>query len=185
MAIKQCSKCKENVQEDAKKCKHCKADLRNWFLRHKIITGILILFTIGIIGSALGDTNKQNTNSDTRTNKTESVVEDATTEEVELITVTAKALTDEYIQNEIAADEKYKNETIEVSGTIQGIGKDLLDDMYVTLKTNDLITSVQCMLDDSESTKAANLNKNQSITLRGEVSGKMMNVLLNDCVILD
>lgn len=179
---KKCPKCQESIKENAKKCKHCSSDLRNWFLRHKIITGILILFALGIIGSALGDVDSSK-NSNTK--KSPPTAEETTIEEVELISITAKALADEYVKNEIAADEKYKNQTIEVSGTIEDIGKDLLDDMYVTLKTNDLITSVQCMLDDSESSKAANLNKNQSITLRGEVSGKMMNVLLRDCIILD
>ena len=87
--------------------------------------------------------------------------------------------------NEIAADEKYKNKTVEVSGTVQDIGKDLLDSMYITLQTNDLITSVQCMLEDSESGKAANLNKGNAVSVKGEVNGKMMNVLINDCVIIN
>lgn len=49
-----CPSCKEAIQLGAKKCKHCGADLRNWFVRHKVITGILIIIGIGIIGSAMG-----------------------------------------------------------------------------------------------------------------------------------
>jgi hypothetical protein len=50
---KKCSKCSEPIQKSAQKCKHCGADLRNWFAKHKIITVILALFALGIIGSAI------------------------------------------------------------------------------------------------------------------------------------
>lgn len=46
---KKCSKCGEEILADAKKCKHCQADLRNWFVRHKIISIILLLFLLGIV----------------------------------------------------------------------------------------------------------------------------------------
>lgn len=48
-----CPKCKEDIQPGAKKCKHCGADLRNWFVRHKIITGILVLILVSIFGGIL------------------------------------------------------------------------------------------------------------------------------------
>lgn len=52
---KKCPKCGEEIQKSATVCKHCKVDLRNWLVKHKILTGILILVVIGIIGSASGD----------------------------------------------------------------------------------------------------------------------------------
>lgn len=60
---KKCPKCQEDIRLDAKKCKHCGADLRNWFMKHKIITGILTLFVIGIIGSAMGSNKETSNNS--------------------------------------------------------------------------------------------------------------------------
>lgn len=56
---KKCPKCKEEVLKGAKKCKHCGADLRNWFMRHKVISVFLILLFIGILG---GGGNVQNNN---------------------------------------------------------------------------------------------------------------------------
>lgn len=76
---KKCPKCQEDIQLGAKNCKHCGADLRNWFVRHKIITGILILFVIGIIGSAMdgGENNKQtNSNSTATINESSPKTED-------------------------------------------------------------------------------------------------------------
>ena len=49
-----CPKCKEEIIDGAKKCKHCSADLRNWFAKHKFLTGILALIVLVIIISAAG-----------------------------------------------------------------------------------------------------------------------------------
>jgi len=37
-----------------------------------------------------------------------------------------------------------------VLGTIENIGKDILDNPYIALKTDNIIGSVQCMLADGE-----------------------------------
>ena len=43
---KSCPKCGEEIKASAKICKHCKADLRNWFARHKLLTVVLIFFAL-------------------------------------------------------------------------------------------------------------------------------------------
>ena len=50
--MKKCKACQTEIDSKATKCPHCKADQRGWFRRHPILTGILILFVIGLIGSA-------------------------------------------------------------------------------------------------------------------------------------
>ena len=52
---KKCPKCGEEIQSSAKKCKHCQADLRNWFAKHKFATGILIIFVLVIVMAANSD----------------------------------------------------------------------------------------------------------------------------------
>jgi len=54
---RKCPKCKEEVLKGAKKCKHCGADIRNWFMRHKIISILLFFMVIGMIsgGSNTGN----------------------------------------------------------------------------------------------------------------------------------
>lgn len=52
----------KEIDENAKKCPHCQSDQRNWFLRHPILTGILILIVISILGSSGRGSNKSSTN---------------------------------------------------------------------------------------------------------------------------
>lgn len=62
---KNCPKCGELIQASAKRCKHCQADLRNWFARHKVLTGFMIIIVLGIIiGVSGGKDNKKEASND-------------------------------------------------------------------------------------------------------------------------
>lgn len=99
--------------------------------------------------------------------------------------VDARTLYAAYEANDIAAGDKYEDEEIIVTGTIESIGRDLLDDPYVALETDNMIGSVQCMLAKEERDKAAQLAKGQNIRLRGKVDGKLGNVIVRNCTILE
>lgn len=47
--MKKCVHCKEMIDEKATKCKFCQADLRNWFMKHKIMTFFLLIFGLIVI----------------------------------------------------------------------------------------------------------------------------------------
>lgn len=49
-----CKACGKEIASGAKICPHCGKDQRNFFMKHKIITGILVLIILGIIGTAIG-----------------------------------------------------------------------------------------------------------------------------------
>ena len=85
-----------------------------------------------------------------------------------------------YSKNEVKADQVLKGQRITVSGKVDKIGKDILNAPYVTLKTNDLIASVQVMFPRSDESAIADLVPGHPIVLEGKVSGKMMNVILQD-----
>jgi hypothetical protein len=172
-ATKNCPKCGESILSNAQKCKHCGSDTRNWFAKHKIITGILALFLLGMVMNAISPSSPSSSNSDSP----------AAAERQPDARVTATALYAAYEANGIAADAAYKDKIVEVSGTVGNVDKDILDSMYVTLKTGNIIGSVQCMLEDSELNTAMSLSEGNQITVVGRVSGKLGNVLLRECVI--
>lgn len=100
-------------------------------------------------------------------------------EERKNATISAGDLVASYVNNEVAADNNFKGKNFYVEGYIENIGKDILDDIYVTLKSGDLIRSVQCYIEDQD--KVAQLRKGQKITVIGECNGLMMNVLMKNC----
>jgi hypothetical protein len=58
---KPCPYCKEQVSANAIKCPHCQSELRSWFRRHPIVTGLLLIFvvfpvTMGIFSTATDTT---------------------------------------------------------------------------------------------------------------------------------
>ena len=101
----------------------------------------------------------------------------------ETIRITAPKLLAEYQANEVAADEAYKGKKLEVKGVVLKVAKDLLDDMYVTLKSGkefDIFT-VQCSFDDDHEEALAAVQPGAIVTIRGTCDGKLGNVFLKDC----
>ena len=85
------------------------------------------------------------------------------------------------------ADANYKGKILEVTGTISNIGKDILDTPYVALTDGKQysITSIQCMFDKSDQGQLTTLNKDTKITLRGRGNGKLGNILLGGCSVVN
>jgi hypothetical protein len=69
---KSCPKCGELIQSSAKRCKHCQADLRNWFARHKVLTGFGALIIIVIVLASIGSGGKKDMKADSGEAKSES-----------------------------------------------------------------------------------------------------------------
>lgn len=78
---------------------------------------------------------------------------------------------------------KYKDKVVEISGTVDSIGKDITDTPYVTLQASGDILGVQCMFDNQYKGQLAQLQKGQQIRVQGTCKGKTLNVLLADCTL--
>jgi len=103
----------------------------------------------------------------------------------EIIKVTALKIYNDYKDNEVSADAKYKGKTVSVSGQINTIGKDIIDTPYVSLDTEQYsIMMVQCMFSQKDLVELGGLSKGQKVTLQGEVSGKLGNVLIRGCQVV-
>lgn len=72
--ITKCKTCGNDVAKGAKSCPNCGKDQRNFFMKHKIISIILILIILGGIGGALGDDEPKPAD----TSSTPAVTEDST-----------------------------------------------------------------------------------------------------------
>jgi len=101
------------------------------------------------------------------------------------IVITADDLFAAYDTNEVAADKQYKGKVLKITGTIQDIGKDILDDTYITLDTGDFIYSIQCYFKNNQLDAVAALAKDQEVTLIGTCNGQTLNVVIKNCVIIE
>ena len=86
-----------------------------------------------------------------------------------------------YDQNAVAADAKYEDKIVKVSGTIQSIGKDIMDTAYLVIGGSGFLDGVQCMLPSGQESLVASVSKGQYVTLKGKVSGQFGNVIVNNC----
>lgn len=95
------------------------------------------------------------------------------------------AILKDYKANEIRADGLYKGKDVRVTGKLMAAKKGLGGGMYVTLGTGAAfeIPALQCSLRSSQEERAASLNKGESVTVEGTVSGLMGNVQVGDCII--
>ncbi|MDE2421631.1 MAG: hypothetical protein KGO49_10705 [Gammaproteobacteria bacterium] len=90
------------------------------------------------------------------------------------ISVTAVKFYKDYHKNEIAADSKYKDKPLIITGTILSINKGIADSMYLSLSAGDSLSldSVQANLNESEQSRAASLSKGDVV--RVQCVGGMM-----------
>lgn len=134
--------------------------------RH-VFSFLLIAFFIFLaFGSLLEDKNEK------KTYKTDS---DGT------IRITAKNLFKEYLDNPVAADEKFKGKTLKVEGTVSSIDKGTDGRICVMLETDELIGYIFCYFPDSESKDVAKINRGNYRTIKGKCTGKLVGVMLEDC----
>ena len=96
--------------------------------------------------------------------------------------LSANKLFKEYDKNSVAADAKYEDKIVVVSGTIQSIGKDIMDTAYLVIGGSGFLDGVQCTLPRGQEGLVARVSKGQYVTLKGKVSGQIMgNVIVNNC----
>jgi len=98
-----------------------------------------------------------------------------------VLTVNSKNLYNDYNNNEIAADDKYKGKIIQVKGTIRDIGNDIMDEAYVTLVGDEFFGDVQCFFSDKS--YLVDVKKGQNINVVGYCDGLFMNVIMRNCII--
>ena len=150
-----------------------------WKMKSKLAVSVIAAILIIPVLATMGDP-PQNGGSSTWTGGTTKTIPPAPA-----ISVTAQRLVEDYKANEVAADQKYNDRTLEVTGIVGDIKKDILGKIYVVLGSGKQyeVRQVQCFFSDDWADRAARLKKGQRITISGRCTGLMMNVLLDGCVI--
>lgn len=89
----------------------------------------------------------------------------------------------EYDANKIAADARYKDKIISITGEINRIGKDITDTAYVVIGGTGL-NGVQCMFPKDQESSISRLSRGQIITAQGQLSGQIVgNIIMDGCIL--
>lgn len=101
------------------------------------------------------------------------------------IAVDAQDLYSSFNSNQVAADQQYKDRIVSITGLVQNVGRDILGTPYVMLASGKpyAVWGVQCLFSTSDEAKLARLTKGQKITVRGKVTGYLINVIVEDSII--
>lgn len=195
-----CKHCKKAIPKAAKICPHCmKKQGANINTIIIVVVAVIALFVIvGNLGSSSTPevkdgkqvsnqvNNEQNDQQDSHQNATPDVQEEVAPKapvfDYEFADVVD--LVEEYKENEVSADSKYKGKTVKVTGIVKDIGKDILDSAYITIGDGKDITwdYAQCYFKNKdEIAKVANLQKGDTVTLIGKVGSYSLTLTINKC----
>lgn len=95
--------------------------------------------------------------------------------------ITATDLLKEFENDESAASAKYINKIIEVSGTIESLNTGEDNTLSIILKTDSDFSTVICTFLQAQDREE--FKPGDEITVKGECSGFLTDVLLNNCFI--
>lgn len=101
------------------------------------------------------------------------------------IIITAAQLYKEYHADQEAANAKYRDKIINVTGVVTEIGINRVDTPYVILTGGGQyeFLGVQCLFIAQDKSKLAQLSEGQSLTIEGICQGYSFDVILKNCAI--
>ncbi|KAA3624091.1 MAG: hypothetical protein DWQ02_23520 [Bacteroidetes bacterium] len=97
------------------------------------------------------------------------------------IKIEAPELFSAFESDELAANEKYLDKVVEVTGVVSEVKQE--DGIIsVVLETEDLMFGVICQLDEYSESRKSDFKIGESVTLKGLCTGSLMDVVLVRCV---
>jgi|GEM_PF-1831243 len=155
----------------------------NIALKSAATLGLLCVFALLAAGSEEKKKESATTPTATGTTATGEVaapVAVAPVKPVEVVDVSAGTLYNDYKDNELAADKKYKGKLLRISGAVDSVAK-TLGSVHVRLKSSGSFGTVSAEMDEREEEKAAELTKGQAVTLVCVGHGKTLMPHVKDC----
>lgn len=104
--------------------------------------------------------------------------------------VEAGAIMDEFLKDQGAAEKKYANKTIEITGKVGSVEINGADDITVSLQTNatddlGIPLSVKVMLTPDQKDGAEKLKEGDKVTLKGLYTGMNTDIEFNRGIIIE
>jgi len=103
------------------------------------------------------------------------------------IEVTVEELHSAYEADKVAADAKFTNKILKVTGVVDRIVvKDIHDIYYIILTSAEKKEewNVRCTFDKEHGAKLNRLKAGQAVTVHGKYDGYRINILMRDCVLV-
>ena len=171
-----CKSCQKEIDDKAKKCPYCQTDLRSWFKRHPILTGLGVFIAfIAIIGMS-GSPGKEKGVSTTKPETITPTPEIPTN-------VNLRNFLAEFDENQLAAEEKWSGKLIEFTGTVSNISGSS-NNPYISFESESdefLGAGITCR-SLKDSSQAVSLKNGQRVTVSGVVKDQSFGVVdIEDC----
>ncbi|MBP3256256.1 MAG: hypothetical protein J6M60_07230 [Clostridia bacterium] len=147
---------------------------------------ILVIFFWVFVAAAGSGANNTNT---ITTSELVSQTEQETTpssNQADYIEVDYETLYQEYQDNPIAADAKYKGKKLQLTGDVSDIDREIAGNTYINFEVG-FLQNVRLTFKKSEESKVAQLSKGQTVTVRGICKGTLISttVSLTDCELVN
>jgi len=101
--------------------------------------------------------------------------------------ITVEELLSAYETEGAAADTKFVNKILRVTGVVDRIEvKENLNIYYITLGSTgkNLLQSVRCVFDEKYSSELSQLVPGQTVTVQGKYAGSIMDICMRDCILV-
>lgn len=157
----------------------------NWFMRHKIITGIIILVVIIGVASSGGSSQSTSSNSGSGTPSTQE-------QQAQIITyekTDTKAMIEAFDNNQLAAEKQYKDKYVEITAQIKNISEDIVGTSFLSLEpvnAGDFYvgTTIKCSFKNSDD--LLTVKNGQKVTLNGKVKEQSLGIIsIDECQIAE
>lgn len=157
----------------------------NWFMRHKLITGIIILAVIIGVASSGGSSESTSSNTGSGTPSTqEKQAQTITYEKTD-----TKAMIEAFDNNQLAAEKQYKDKYVEITAQIKNISEDIVGTSFLSLEpvnAGDFYvgTTIKCSFKNSDD--LLSVKNGEKVTLKGKVKEQSLGIIsIDECQIAE
>ena len=176
MALKSCKECGGQISSSVKKCPHCGAKTQKAKIA-QLIGIIAVVVMVILFYNVFKDIGNSHSKQQAQTR--------ARQEAVPAIEVTLNELFSAYKENQVAADSKFKNKKIKVTGRISDFGT-ILGFGNPTISFSHGFDSLTMTFDKSYSDRIGQLKKGDTIIVEGKCTGSFAgDISMNDCKIIE